>query len=198
MLPNYIRTKLMEACSPSHKLIENSYPFNRLMSGNISEAELISILNKLYGIHLGIKRFLTFALDSHPAAKFIDKACRLEEIRSDLANFNTNPDHLETEVDFPYTTPYAIGVLYVVLGSTLGGAVIAKILSKNEYPKVGQAINFYVGDPDGRNNSWREFLEILENTKLSQGDELSIIIAAKNTFTLFQQNFLDLEVLVNE
>lgn len=80
----------------------------------------------------------------------------------------------------------ALGVLYVLEGSTLGGALLARRAVRLGFTPVHGArfLNIY---GRARSRMWRGFLSTLEATPLTSGEDADLVHAARTTFSLFYQ-----------
>jgi heme oxygenase len=80
----------------------------------------------------------------------------------------------------------ALGALYVLEGSNLGGAVIAKMLS-GQAGIPGHQLSFFTGYADKRMEMWKEFIAGLNMYAEKNGTGDAVIQAAKQTFEKFEQ-----------
>lgn len=62
----------------------------------------------------------------------------------------------------PISKGYALGVLYVMEGATLGGKYISHQLGKYDWISVEQNLNFFRSYGDRRAEMWKEFTNIVE------------------------------------
>ena len=79
----------------------------------------------------------------------------------------------------------AMGAMYVLEGSTLGGQMIARMLQKNPLLNLvpGQ-LNFFLGYKDQTGPKWKSFQAALN---LLDGETETLVSAARQTFFLFTQ-----------
>jgi len=116
---------------------------------------------------------------------------KLQWIDADLAFLN-NP---QTESRLPFSenvktfsAPFAVGILYVVEGSSLGGRFILKNLqSALGYEENG--VSYFNGYGNKTGSSWKNFLSILTEyeEKNNNGDE--IIAGADFAFQAIHRHF---------
>lgn len=84
-----------------------------------------------------------------------------------------------------HSLPSALGAMYVLEGSTLGGKIISKMLLK-QVPALEGSIRFFQGYNEESMTMWQKFKEHLHNTvDESQQDETHF--AAKETFVKFKK-----------
>ena len=86
----------------------------------------------------------------------------------------------------------ALGALYVMEGSVLGGRTIVKMLEKNN---IHTGISFFSGYGENTPVLWGRFIESLNQQITGDEHKRQAIQAAKDTFTLFAVTFRDAAVL---
>lgn len=124
--------KLRAETHEEHKKTEDSPLMAQLMSGNFSlliYQELLTRLLLLYTpLEAKIKDIITHqAIDYHYEQKCSFLQRDLVHTQSDLSNINIKPIPL----NFLCDKASFLGVLYVIEGSTLGGALIRKSMAKH-------------------------------------------------------------------
>lgn len=82
-------------------------------------------------------------------------------------------------------TPDAIGVLYVLEGSTLGGTIIASMIGKQLNIPVDNGFSFFNAYGERTKSMWEEFRSWLNENRDDQEKE-RIITAATETFVTFK------------
>jgi heme oxygenase (biliverdin-IX-beta and delta-forming) len=84
-----------------------------------------------------------------------------------------------------YSPATALGSMYVLEGSTLGGQMIARMLQKNPMLNLvpGQ-LNFFQGYREETGRKWKSFQAALN---LLDGETEILVSAARQTFSLFTQ-----------
>ncbi|NNM28721.1 MAG: biliverdin-producing heme oxygenase [Akkermansiaceae bacterium] len=85
-------------------------------------------------------------------------------------------------------TPRAIGVLYVLEGSTLGGRLICRKLDEDLGITPGSGASFFAGHGPDNAAMWKSFLEWSE-TALAPGGVAEAVEAACTTFRFFLEAF---------
>lgn len=81
--------------------------------------------------------------------------------------------------------PQALGALYVMEGSTLGGRIIAKIIGQqlNLPPETG--LSYFEAYGDATEKMWNQFLQLLNDPDFSLLERESVVFSAKSTFIHF-------------
>lgn len=80
----------------------------------------------------------------------------------------------------------ALGALYVMEGSIMGGPIIVKMLEKSGITK---GVSFFSGYGEATGNMWGKFVAILNAHAQSPEDEQLAIDAANATFSNFEKVF---------
>ncbi|WP_298707752.1 biliverdin-producing heme oxygenase [Chitinophaga sp.] len=78
----------------------------------------------------------------------------------------------------------ALGAAYVLEGSTLGGIIIAGMISSQLQMQAGKGFSFFNGYGASTGEMWKKFREYLDN--LGEDDRQPAAEAAKNTFLTFK------------
>ncbi len=107
--------------------------------------------------------------------------CRLDYLKQDLIDFKQSISTGENNELNALSLPAAIGWLYVIEGSKLGAAVLAKQVGKLDLSDEFGA-RFLAGPGNGRGNAWREFMKSVESVNLSEQEEETMLEGALNAF----------------
>jgi heme oxygenase (biliverdin-IX-beta and delta-forming) len=116
---------------------------------------------------------------------------KLPLLEKDLQNLGINPVETKTKVNLKlpsFSIPSvleAIASLYVVEGSTLGGAVIQRHLKQNPNMNSVMEYNFYGCYGKNVGVKWKEFCISLVRIANDEKKELAIINQARATFAYF-------------
>jgi heme oxygenase (biliverdin-IX-beta and delta-forming) len=103
-------------------------------------------------------------------AKVNDEKC--EKICSDLPEI-TSPDH-------------ALGALYVMEGSTLGGKVLTKMITERMQLTPDEGVRFFNGYGADTFSKWHAFKEHLNNYSSEKQVQDTVVNAANETFIKFK------------
>ena len=91
------------------------------------------------------------------------------------------PKPLNDQIPSSFSTEQALGWLYVIEGSKLGAAILAKHVSKlNLSAEYGA--QFLAGPGIGRGHQWRAFMLAIEQLKLTPEQEKEVIHGACQAF----------------
>lgn len=111
--------------------------------------------------------------------------CRLQQVISDCLDLDMSPEYLAAEVEGLDTltlSPYeALGWLYTIEGSNIGGAFLYKFVQKLGFDE-NQAAAHLAGHPEGRGKHWRNFKAQLDALELNHSERALACEGAKNAF----------------
>ena len=108
----------------------------------------------------------------------------LEDIRKsggDIAHMRVSDDIPQINNDYQ-----AMGAMYVLEGSTLGGQVISNMLKQNLQLKDTSTISFFSGYGKDTGTMWAAFTEKLDNYTSDPQKQDEIAAAANETFSKFK------------
>lgn len=181
-----VREALRAATLETHQRLHRHPGLSAAARGAIGLDAYRQLLMRLYGFHLAFE-------DAHASAMqklgFIASS-RAELIALDLAalgimRFDVRRLPRCAALREPSSEACALGALYVVEGSALGGALIATALA----PVVGEARRFFLGGPSG-GEVWPSLLARVET--LAPGEQQARAIdAAVETFRIFEEWMFD-------
>ena len=83
----------------------------------------------------------------------------------------------------------AIGVLYAIEGSTLGGQVIGRHLGRSLQIGAGNGGRFFAGYGKDTENRWQQFCQFAESIAGSPADLQAALRGAERAFTAMEQCF---------
>lgn len=187
--PSALRGLLKRHTAAAHEALQASPSAGRLLAADLTWPEYRDLLGRYYGFlePLG-QRWRSHPVGS-PWAAFVKPALRLEELRRDLqmagADLNTLP--LADAAWVQTEPPFTVGVIYVLLGSTLGGKLIARSLTQSLGLTTDRGCAYFAGSADA--GSWRRFLEELELYPWSEADLELLQTAALYTFAQLHRWF---------
>lgn len=128
--------------------------------------------------------------------KDIEERRKLSGIQADLdalANFVPASGYTAFKpLSSPIDEATALGYLYVIEGSTLGGRVILKQLENNSALQTTQAVQFFSGYGANTGRMWKSFLEALSAYAVHSNQQSSIIEGANHAFQSIHDYFLSL------
>jgi heme oxygenase len=185
MTAGRMRARLRAATAEAHERLHHHRGFAAAASGAIDLDAYRALLARLYGFHrafddgLGAYAALTCGTPrSHLLESDLDVLGVAREWRDALPRCGTLPS-LNDEAK-------ALGALYVVEGSALGGAAIARALAPLLAPFKGAGCQFFSSDA-GRRRVWPELLARIEALDGEAHSERTAIEVAVTTFEDFEE-----------
>lgn len=183
---NSLLTRLRQATTPQHEAIE----------------ALLRLDGEIAGPHYRqvLAGFAVFLTAWEPAVRaalpadlrdWFDARSRLAFLQQDLQVLAITPPHASDDIAgaLAITTPAAaLGSMYVLEGSALGGQLITKTVARTLglAPQAGAAYFHGWGERTGAN--WREFRQLLEQ-RVPQADHPAAADAAVRTFQALLATF---------
>lgn len=155
------RETLRAATSDIHETLHGAVPFARIAEGRMDRRDYPALLRMLLRYHAAMTASCETGARKLEAPILGEaQRRRVEDLRADLAMPGDAP-----AVALPLTGDgdFAVGVLYTVLGSTLGGKVIHRQLA--ELVPGADGRRFFAGHADDGAH-WRLFCERLESADL--------------------------------
>ncbi|MEY9093779.1 biliverdin-producing heme oxygenase [Paenibacillus sp. RC84] len=186
-----IVSRLREETAPFHDQIEQNAYAKAIMDKSLTIETYKTYLEKFYGFILPSEKALSALPEWEKLGFDIESRLKTPLLENDLEQLGLTKRQIE-ELPQCGTLPdvstlsRALGYLYVLEGSTLGGQLITKqlkaILSVD--PEVnGRYFNSYGAELRTKWSEFREFL--LENVKEEEQEQ--VLAAAKETFILLDQ-----------
>ncbi len=176
-----VSTELREATKTAHLELERKV-IQKLkdIRSNSDYADLLSYFYAYFSrLEQAIEPHITG--DILPDYKERRKADRLKNDMADLGSADTPLPQTETPV---ITNPLeAMGALYVMEGSVMGGGIIIKMLA--EKGGITQGISFFSGYGEATREKWTEFTAILDKLATTPEEKQAVINAANQTFERF-------------
>ena len=170
-----------------HRQLEDTSISRQLMSPAISRKD--------YCLYLSLMRNVIAWQEAtvFPLVKNIletDSRQKLPGIDRDLSQLSAAPHSIP--FTFPQEmrdTPSALGAMYVLEGSTLGGRVILKHLAQTLQLDETNGAAFFYGYGPETGKQWSSYLKVLTGYAVTEHCEERIISSAKNTFEAIHTYF---------
>jgi heme oxygenase len=174
-----------------HSLLEQNIVSKNLLEPQVTAADYAAYLSMLYGFVKGFENIVFPLLQ--PSITDIEERRKTHLLVSDLNTLGIDeagivaiPDHVFTEAY--HSNAAALGGMYVLEGSVLGGAVVYKHLKTTWGIEAiaGKAKYFTAYGPE-TGSRWRNFLQAF--CLASSGMEEEVINSASQTFSLLHNWF---------
>jgi heme oxygenase len=144
------------------------------------------LLQIFYGLYAPLERAIDAQIADHPR---VDLSARRKAswILRDYTFFNGS-DEIDVCEGLPEIGSFhqALGAMYVLEGSTLGGSFISRMIVQQLKVAPDGGFSFFQGYGDETNSMWKGFLRWLEMPFTEEQQQL-IISSAENTFVTFKK-----------
>ena len=172
--------RLRTATATAHQRLEDDLDIFGKVAGADSRRRLVE---RFHGLHVGAERALSPWLHDIDGLVFGERS-RLPALDRDLKALGATVAGLVPvcAVASPASVAEALGMLYVLEGSTLGGHVIGRRMASEGLDRVG--LTFL--DPYGARvgERWRDFLAVLERETASDAAREAAATGARRAFAV--------------
>ncbi len=171
--------QLREATKAAHRSLDHHPLLAALVSQKLAVSDYARALAALHGAHAAIET----ALAGFSPEEIFPR--RLLNLEADLAELSCRPIDLETPPPLATTDAARIGLMYVLEGSNLGGAVIARLLDTS---LTKSAPRRFFGRTGGEER-WGRFWDFA--LQRCPGDQFNVACEAASATFLFYRRHLD-------
>lgn len=151
---------------------------------NIScNADYISILRLMYGYYHPLENKIEAVLGREESSR------KAAWILKDLDTLGNRFHNTPLCIELPVVTDEAeaLGALYVLEGSTLGGVHIAQMIAKKIPGNPGLPLAFFEGYGADTLDRWKRFCSVLNEKNFSPREKEKALTTAGQTFVLFEK-----------
>ena len=153
-----------------------------------SRHDYVQLLKAFYGffspVEDAVAPFITIAV-----LPDFQQRRKADFIVADLAALQQQQSHIPLATNLPriQNLQQALGALYVIEGSTLGGRGIAKMLLKNSNAHLEAGhLQFFNGYGAATGTMWATFVNVLNAFSFTQSEMEEMVEAANQTFYFFK------------
>jgi len=185
MTTGSLRAELRLSTAAAHEALERTPLMAQLVRGVASMTVYRDYLQRQLRLHVAFEP---------PLRNWLGAACselrlgKSEWLRSDLQAVGESPDVRQVPAPVLGSQAAALGMLYVLEGSTLGLQVVRRHLPP-AHPAAGVAGRFLTGYGPQTGQHWRDFVALLDELPLAQWQ--NAIDAACATFVAFERVFAE-------
>lgn len=174
--------------SDSHKKLEELPVSMSIMSPDMKIEDYTYYLNLMHDVHNDTEG-LIFPLFSD-AIEDLEQRRKKHLIENDLLFLNAAKTNTEKVFQIEgISVPFALGILYVVEGSTLGGRFILKNVSKLPELSGENGVSYFSGYGDKTGSFWKSFLNFLADYEQQNNCGEEIIEGAIVAFDSIYRHF---------
>jgi heme oxygenase len=181
--------RLRNTTASSHEALESLPASKKIIDPAVTKSEYTTYLSLMYSVIHDTETLIFPVLEnSIPDLHLRQKSAALAADLNFLgANLPLNHSPLKT-TNYSANTAFALGVMYVIEGSTLGGRVIYKnIHSALGYTEASGAA-YFAGYGGTTGSKWKSFIELLVNYAEEHGCEDEIISGANFAFNAIKNH----------
>jgi heme oxygenase len=182
--------KLKNQTATAHKKLESLSVSGSILSPNMEMGDYYKYLSLMYNVHNNTQEIVFPLLaDLIPDLKERQKT---QLINDDLSYLKykkgkTIPVFTKSNISIPF----ALGILYVVEGSSLGGRFILKNLETIPGLDQQKGVAYFSGYGNKTGSYWKNFLNILTSYQEQHNNEEEIIDGAVYAFECIYNHFLN-------
>jgi heme oxygenase len=177
--------KIKISTKNSHQSLENK--LIAPMKSIHDQESLAQLLVLFYSFFGGLELNINKHIDYTFLPDYADRR-KTASLVSDLDALNTALPSLASDDDLPNINNHfeALGALYVIEGSTLGGKFISKMVRQQiDLPTV-EGLSFFDGYGSNTDSMWQFFKQFMDQP-LKAEEEAIVIQSANDTFAKFSQ-----------
>lgn len=176
MVSEYLKKNTAEYHDAAEKLFNSEKIFNKTFT--LEDYKKIINTNYLMLLHSEDKIFNNLS-DKYAEKLQLSNRKKLPLIEKDLESLSLKNQTASHDLEFT-NEHEALGAMYVIEGSTLGGNVIAKQLSKTEgFDQV--SFNFFGCYQENTGSMWKNFKEVLD-AEVSEENYHEVLSGAKKLY----------------
>jgi len=177
MVSEYLKKNTADYHDAAEKLFNSEKIFNKTFT--LEDYKKIIHTNYLMLLHSEDQIFSNLS-DKYAEKLQLDARKKLSLIEKDLKSLSLENQNVSHNLEFS-NEHEALGAMYVIEGSTLGGNVIAKQLSKTEgFDEV--TFNFFGCYQENTGSMWKNFKEVLD-TEVTEENYNEVLSGAKKLYT---------------
>jgi heme oxygenase len=179
--------KLKEETKTNHQILEKELIGRLKAVGSVQE--YTSLLGLFYGYFGGLETSINSVIDINQLPDSNQRR-KTQAIADDINALDGTVPEKATGDALPHISSHleAIGALYVIEGSTLGGTIISKMMQK-QLGLADNGLSFFLGYGEQTEAMWDKFKDTLDQQAQNPEQEAVIIAAANQTFLKFGEWF---------
>jgi len=174
---------LRKYTAESHKQLENNKLSTEILSPNVTVANYQAYIARMYGVMAGCENnVFPILLEVFPDLKQREKSDLIVKDLESTGLLRTEIERLPV-CDFSFSTiGQALGIMYVLEGSTLGGRVLYKHIHKTLGLDESTGASFFWGYGSETGSMWKNFIHTFSEYAIAENCEQEVISSASQTF----------------
>lgn len=184
-----LRDKIKEATKSAHQQLE-ALVVKRLKAIR-NNADYADLLKHFYAYFSKVERAIAPFITAELMPDYTLRR-NASYLKKDIEALGSTTNELPpAQAPVITNTLSALGALYVMEGSIMGGRVIIQILEK---AGVTEGVSFFSGYGEATAQMWQRFTDVLNSHASTESEEVQAIDAANVTFNKFGEVFTGLAV----
>lgn len=179
-----INEQLKDSTQASHQALEKKMV--SIIKKIRTRQDYVNFLKLMYGYYSALER----RVQEYVSEMEIGKRRKAERLLDDISYFESTatPD-LCKELPPISSHAEALGAMYVMEGSTMGGKIIARMIEGQAGINGPSGFSFFNGYGEETGKMWEEF-KLFLNRPFDELEKLNLILTANRTFRTFY-NWID-------
>jgi len=179
-----INEQLKDSTQVSHQALEKKMV--SIIKKIRTRQDYVNFLKLMYGYYSALER----RVQEYVSEMEIGKRRKAERLLEDISYFeSTSTPDLCNELPPISSHAEALGAMYVMEGSTMGGKIIARMIEGQAGINGPSGFSFFNGYGEETGKMWEEF-KLFLNKPLDELEKLNLILTANRTFRTFY-NWID-------
>ncbi|MFB9080730.1 biliverdin-producing heme oxygenase [Flavobacterium procerum] len=172
----------------SHKKLEHLPVSSSILSPDMNIEDYTHYLSLMLDVHTSTEEHIFPLLSDF--IEDLEQRRKKHFIKDDLSFLNyTKKDFTNVFSTTEVSVPFALGIFYVIEGSTLGGRFILKNVTKNPKLSEEKGVRYFSGYGDKTGSFWKSFLAMLEAYEQKHNCGNDIVEGAVYAFDSIYEHF---------
>jgi heme oxygenase (biliverdin-IX-beta and delta-forming) len=181
---NTVSTNIKEATKDAHVALEKQV-VQRLKSIR-SNADYAALLKYFYAYFNHVEKAIAPFITESLLPDYKERR-NSSYLKNDILALGSTVDDLPTTtVPVIDNAVKALGALYVMEGSIMGGSIIVKMLEKGG---ITDGVSFFSGYGEATGPMWGKFVAVMNREATTEAQQVDMIRTANETFEHFSQVF---------
>ncbi|MBE9585570.1 biliverdin-producing heme oxygenase [Mucilaginibacter sp. JRF] len=144
------------------------------------------LLKMFYGYFGGLEKHIDAAIDTTLMDDYHQRR-KTSAIADDLQALDAPVPTVAGADNLPVIENHlqALGALYVIEGSTLGGKIISKMIGQKLDASNGEALTFFNSYGEDTVNMWNSFKQKMDAQAKTEAEQAAVVETANSTFKHF-------------
>lgn len=184
--------RLKEITSQSHKNLESLPVSVSIVSPNVTKEEYIHYLNLMHDVVKDAEENIFPQLEGIiNGISERNKAHLLENDFTALGYTKEDSKKPLTGVRHEFSNAFALGIMYVIEGSTLGGRFILKNINEALGYSAEHGAEYFAGYGNATGSHWKSFMNQMTQYEESTKNDTEIIAGANFAFDAIKKHFTE-------